>query len=65
LNARAVNVLVEPSTVQAFRRVAFEKISGVEAARDLGISVAAVYAARSRVLRRIRQLAEGLLDEFS
>jgi RNA polymerase sigma-70 factor (ECF subfamily) len=58
-----VEIEFEPATVRAFRRVAFEDISGAEAARELGISVASVYAARSRVLRRLRQLAEGLLDE--
>jgi RNA polymerase sigma-70 factor (ECF subfamily) len=59
-----VELEFEPATVRAFRRVAFEEASGAEAARELGISVAAVYAARSRVLRRLRELAEGLLDEL-
>ena len=54
----------EPTTVRAFRRVALEGASGSEAAGELGLSPAAVYAARSRVLRRLRELAEGLLDEL-
>ena len=54
----------EPTTVRAFRRVALEGASGSEAAGELGLSLAAVYAARSRVLRRLRELAEGLLDEL-
>jgi RNA polymerase sigma-70 factor (ECF subfamily) len=52
----------EPITLQAFRRVALEGASGAEAAQELGLSVAAVYVAKSRVLARIRQEAEGLID---
>jgi RNA polymerase sigma-70 factor (ECF subfamily) len=52
----------EPATLQAFRRLALDGASGAEAARELGLSVAAVYVAKSRVLRRIRQEAEGLID---
>ena len=52
----------EPLTLQAFRRLALDGASGADAARELGLSVAAVYAAKSRVLQRIRQEAEGLID---
>jgi RNA polymerase sigma-70 factor (ECF subfamily) len=52
----------EPYTMQAFRRLALDGISGAEAAEELGLSVAAVYVAKSRVLQRIRQEAEGLID---
>ena len=52
----------EPITLQAFRRLAFDGVSGAEAAQELGLSVAAVYVAKSRVLARIRQKAEGLID---
>jgi RNA polymerase sigma-70 factor (ECF subfamily) len=54
----------EPTTMRAFRRVALEGASGSEVAAELGLSLASVYAARSRVLRRLRELAEGLLDEL-
>ena len=54
----------EPTTVRAFRRVALEGASGSEAAGELGISPGAVYTARSHVLRRLQQLAEGLLDDL-
>ncbi len=54
----------EPGTVRAFRRVALEGASGVDAASELELSVASVYTARSRVLRRLRELGEGLLDEL-
>jgi len=54
----------ETSTVQAFRRVALEGASSEQAAQELGLSVGAVYIAKSRVLNRLRQHAEGLIDEF-
>ena len=52
----------EPTTLKAFRRLALDGASGAEAAQELGLSVAAVYVAKSRVLQRIRQEAEGLID---
>jgi RNA polymerase sigma-70 factor (ECF subfamily) len=52
----------EPITLQAFRRLALDGVSGAEAAQELGLSVAAIYMAKSRVLARIRQEAEGLID---
>ena len=54
----------EPPTMRAFRRVALEGASGSEVAGELGLSLAAVYTARSRVLRRLQELAEDLLDEL-
>lgn len=53
----------EPATVRAFRRVALEGASGAEAAAELGMTLAAVYAGRSRVLKRLKELSEGLLDD--
>jgi RNA polymerase sigma-70 factor (ECF subfamily) len=52
----------EPITLQAFRRLALDGASGAETAQELGLSVAAVYVAKSRVLARIRQEADGLID---
>jgi RNA polymerase sigma-70 factor (ECF subfamily) len=52
----------EEVTLKAFRRLALEGASGAEAAHELGLSVAAVYVAKSRVLQRIRQKAGGLID---
>src|SRR6516225_3746690 len=52
----------EPITLQAFLRLALDGVSGAEAAQELGLSVAAVYVAKSRVLARLRQEAEGLID---
>ena len=54
----------EASTVAAFRRVALEGATSEQAAQELGLSVGAVYIAKSRVLHRLRQHAEGLIDEF-
>jgi RNA polymerase sigma-70 factor (ECF subfamily) len=53
----------EPGTVQAFRRVSLDGAGAAEVARELGLSVGAVYTAKSRVLRRLREAAEGLLEE--
>src|SRR5262249_6406081 len=55
----------EACTVRAFRRVALEGATGAEVAAELEMTVAAVYAARSRVLRRLREVAGGLIDEPS
>ena len=52
----------EPTTLRAFRRLALDGVSGEQAAKELGLSVAAVYVAKSRVLQRLRQDAEGLID---
>jgi len=52
----------EPTTLRAFRKLALEGASGAEVAQELGLSIAAVYMAKSRVLQRIRQEAEGLID---
>jgi RNA polymerase sigma-70 factor, ECF subfamily len=58
----AVEEEFEPATLRAFRRLALDAASGAEVAEELGMSVAAVYRAKSRVLQRIRQDAEGLID---
>lgn len=59
--------LVEPSFTQstwtAFRRQVVDGLQANEVARELGISVNAVLLAKSRVLRKIREEAAGLIDE--
>lgn len=52
----------EPLTLRAFQRMAIDEARPAEVAQELGISVAAVYMAKSRVLQRIRQEADGLID---
>jgi RNA polymerase sigma-70 factor (ECF subfamily) len=53
---------VAPKTWEAFRRQSIEGAAAREVAGELGISVDAVYAAKSRVLKMLRQEAEGLVD---
>jgi RNA polymerase sigma-70 factor (ECF subfamily) len=52
----------EPATVRAFQRLTFDGAPAQEVATELGISPVAVYGAKARVLQRLRQEAEGLLD---
>jgi RNA polymerase sigma-70 factor (ECF subfamily) len=52
----------ENHTWEAFRRVAIERQSSARVAVDLGMSIAAVYQAKSRVLRRLRQEFDGLIE---
>jgi hypothetical protein len=50
--------------MQAFRRLALDGATGVEAAGELALSIGAVYTAGSRVLRRLREVALGLIDDL-
>lgn len=52
----------ESKTWQAFCRVTLEGKPTAEVASDLGVSVNAVCLAKSRVIRRLRQESEGLVD---
>jgi RNA polymerase sigma-70 factor (ECF subfamily) len=45
-------------TWQAFCRTALDDLPGKQVAAELGLSVAAVYGARSRVLARLRELVQ-------
>jgi len=53
----------EMTTVTAFRRVTLENATAQEVATELGLTTAAVYMAKSRVLRRLRELAADLVCE--
>ena len=57
-----INNEFQPTTIQAFRRVALDGADANHVAEELGLTVPAVYMAKSRVLRRLRQEAEGLID---
>jgi DNA-directed RNA polymerase specialized sigma24 family protein len=50
-------------TLQAFRRQVIDGAAAEEVAAELGMSLGAVYVAKSRVLARLRREAEGLLDD--
>jgi RNA polymerase sigma-70 factor, ECF subfamily len=60
----AVELEFEPATVRAFQLTALDGVTAAAAAGELGISLTAVYIAKSRVLQRLRKLAEGLLDDL-
>jgi RNA polymerase sigma-70 factor (ECF subfamily) len=51
-----------PATWEAFRRVTLEGQPAAVVARELSLSVNAVWLAKSRVLRRLRQESRDLLD---
>ena len=51
-----------PTTWAAFRRVTLDGVRPADVAVELGISVNAVWLAKSHVLRRLRQESQGLLD---
>lgn len=55
--AERVKPKVKPSTWQAFWMTSVENKSSEEAARETGLSVGAVYIARSRVMARLQQVA--------
>jgi len=57
-----ITPLFEPATLAAFRRVAVEGASPAQAAEELGLSLNAVLLAKSHVLSRLRQEAQGLID---
>ena len=52
----------EPATWQAFWKTVVEDQPAVEVAAELGLGIDAVYKYKSRVLRRLRQELDGLLD---
>jgi len=52
----------EANTVRAFRRLVFDGQKAADVAAELNMTLAAIYGAKSRVLQRLRQEAEGLID---
>jgi len=52
----------EPTTWQAFWAAAVEGQPAADIARELGLTIGAVYKAKSRVLLRLRTELDGLLD---
>lgn len=58
--------MIEPkftqSTRAAFRRLVLDGAGAAEVAAELGLSLNAVFTAKSRVLRELRRLGKGLID---
>jgi len=48
---------------QAFQRLTLDGVKPAEVAKELGISLNAVFIAKSRVMRRLRQEMQGLSDD--
>jgi len=56
-----VEAQFEPSTVQAFKKVVMRAEKPAEVAAELGITVNAVFLAKSKILRRLREELEDIL----
>lgn len=54
--------MFEKTSLAAFRRVVFDEVEAARVAEELRISIAAVWLAKSRVLKALRQEAKGLID---
>lgn len=61
--AEQVRPTVQETTWEAFRLTAVEGKSGKEAAERLGMTVAAVYLAKSRIMMRLRTIIREAQDE--
>lgn len=59
---KAVRGEFRETTYEAFRRLALDGESVDSVAGDLGISVNAAFVARSRVLKRLREVGAGMID---
>jgi RNA polymerase sigma-70 factor (ECF subfamily) len=65
LVGRATTILkadFQPATWQAFWRVVVDGQAAADTAKELGITIGAVHAARFRVLARLRQELAGLME---
>lgn len=63
--SQKVQEIVRPQTWLAFWRTEIDQIPVTEASEELGLSVGAVYVARSRVLTRIKSEVEQILSQTS
>jgi hypothetical protein len=57
-----IEPMFEDTTLAAFRCVVFDEVATARVAEELSLSVAAVWLAKSRVLKALRQEAKGLID---
>lgn len=58
-----VEASFELRSIQIFRRLALDNLPAAEVAKEFGMTVGAVYVARSRVLRKLREEAECVLAD--
>lgn len=54
----------QAETIEIFKLHVIDEVSAADTAVKMNVSVASVHVAKSRVLRRLRQDAEGWLDEL-
>jgi RNA polymerase sigma-70 factor (ECF subfamily) len=59
----SIRLEFRPATWRAFERQVQDGLSAAEVAEELGLSANAVLIAKSRVLKRLREKAAGLVDE--
>jgi RNA polymerase sigma-70 factor (ECF subfamily) len=60
----SIRLEFQPATWRAFEMQVNDGRSALDVAQTLGLSVNAVLIAKSRVLKRLREKAAGLLDDF-
>jgi len=61
---KSIRLEFQPATWRAFERQVHDGQPASDVAQELGISVNAVLIAKSRVLKRLREKAAGLVDVF-
>jgi len=61
--AERVKSEVQPATWLAFQRTAIDCASGESVAAELGLTVAAVYLAKSRVMKQLRELVREVEED--
>lgn len=59
----SIRLEFQPATWRAFQRQVQDGFPAADVAGELGLSVNAVLIAKSRVLKRLREKAEGLVDD--
>ena len=63
---RQITAMIEQEftekSMQVFRRHVVQQVPAGDVANEFGLSIAGVYQVKSRILRRLRQEAEGLLE---
>jgi RNA polymerase sigma-70 factor (ECF subfamily) len=60
----SIRLEFQPATWKAFERQVRDGSPAADVAAELGLSVNAVLIAKSRVLKRLREKAAGLVDQF-